>query len=61
MSMDHLHRVKLFEILYFAYDAVLKSLLLIQLSFFQITNSQSSHVNPGIREAIFHYKQYFFH
>lgn len=41
MSMDHLHRVKPFEILYFAYDAVLKSLLLIQFSFIQITNSQS--------------------
>lgn len=39
MSMDHLHRVKPFEILYFAYDAVLKSLLLIQFSFFQITDS----------------------
>lgn len=40
MSMDHLQRVKPFEIPYFSYDAVLKSLLLVQFSFFQVTNSQ---------------------
>lgn len=53
--MDRLHRVKPFEIKYFSDDAVLKSLLLIQFSFFWIAYSQFYLAYKA--KAIFHYKQ----